>query len=314
MDDDESDFSDTESIDSCEAYINFESIRNPSTQLEEAITFSWPGIYEDDEGDDDNNAESVGEDNKKLRKMVVSTLLEEVDLAPLFDGSRWAGTRLWGAAVRCIQYIAGHLPNSSDASPVDHGIKLPTSGDGRVTMLELGCGLGVPGMIFHLLGGDVVLTDQIEILSQLENNVQKNFPHTALSSTSSDKASSPQESATTQHNTIRAMPLSWSRTDINSLLQQMHCSSTGFDIVINCDCVYEPLYGKSWHLLNETIDELLKVNPQCVVISSMERRQADGIDNFLEEMRKMDHVGSVEKVWLEEGRKIEIYVTRGINN
>ena len=66
-----------------------------------------------------------------------------------------------------------------------------------------------------------------------------------------------------------------------------------------------------WHLLNETIDELLKVNPKCVVISSMERKTAYGIDLFLEEMRNMEHVGDVENVWYEEGRKIEIYVTRG---
>ncbi|KAL7525911.1 hypothetical protein ACHAWF_001560, partial [Thalassiosira exigua] len=89
MDDD---FSDTESIDSCEEYINFESIRNPSTQLEEAISFSWPGIYEDD--DDNENAPINEGSTKRLRKIVVSTLLEEEDLAPLFDGSRWAGTRL----------------------------------------------------------------------------------------------------------------------------------------------------------------------------------------------------------------------------
>ena len=69
----------------------------------------------------------------------------------------------------------------------------------------------------------------------------------------------------------------------------------------------------SWHLLNETIDELLKVNPETLIISSMERRQADGIDLFLEEMSSMQHVGSVEKVWSEEGRKIEIYITRGIS-
>ena len=41
-------------------------------------------------------------------------------------------------------------------------------------------------------------------------------------------------------------------------------------------------------------------------------RAADGIDDFLEEMKNMQHVGSVERVWFEEGRKIEIYVTRGI--
>ena len=63
--------------------------------------------------------------------------------------------------------------------------------------------------------------------------------------------------------------------------------------------------------MNEAIDELLKVNPQTVVVSSMERRTADGIDLFLEEMRNMDHVGSVEKVWADEVRKIEIYLTRG---
>ena len=69
----------------------------------------------------------------------------------------------------------------------------------------------------------------------------------------------------------------------------------------------------SWHLLNETIDELLRINPKCTVVSSMERRAADGIDDFIDEMRNMTHVGGVEKVWHEEGRRIEIYVTRGMH-
>ena len=67
----------------------------------------------------------------------------------------------------------------------------------------------------------------------------------------------------------------------------------------------------SWHLLNDTIDELLRINPRCIVVSSVERRAADGIDEFLCEMRDMENVGGVEKVWSEEGRQIEIYVTRG---
>ena len=46
--------------------------------------------------------------------------------------------------------------------------------------------------------------------------------------------------------------------------------------------------------MNETINELLRVNPQCLVLSSMERRVANGIDGFLDKMRKMDHVGDVE--------------------
>ena len=59
--------------------------------------------------------------------------------------------------------------------------------------------------------------------------------------------------------------------------------------------VYFPSLQGSWHLLNETIDELLRVNPRCLVVSSMERRVADGIDGFLDEMRKMDHVRVMEK-------------------
>ena len=303
--DDASDYSETDSIDSCEEYIHFQSIRNSETQLEEAISFSWPGIYDDEkvDGTDDNRIyddEKVDgtDDNteKKLRKIAISTLLEEDDLAPLFDGSRWAGTRLWAAAVRAVQFLSGHLPGTKNML----GSDAPTTDDKKVvSILELGCGLGVPGMIFHLLGCNVVLTDQIEILSQLEKNVLDNFPNTSDCNKEKEQP------------TIHAMDLSWSRSDANSLLEKLGRSDTGFDIVLNCDCVYEPLYGDSWHLLNETIDELLKVNPKCLVVSSMERRQADGIDQFLEEMRSMGNVGSVEKVWSEEKRKIEIYITRG---
>lgn len=67
----------------------------------------------------------------------------------------------------------------------------------------------------------------------------------------------------------------------------------------------------SWHLLNDTIDELLRINPRCIVVSSVERRAADGIDEFLREMRGMENVGGVEKVWSEKRRQIEIYVSRG---
>lgn len=309
--DSEDDWSETQSIDSCEAYINFESIRDPSTQLEEAVTFSWPGIYQHD---DDDSTEEIqqqdgDEEGRVLRKITISTLLEEDDLAPLFGGCQWAGTRLWGAAVRAIQYLAGHLEMQESDSNGCTGAKfeLNKSGDDTTTLLELGCGLGVPGMIYHMLGSTVVLTDQEDILVQLEKNVEDNFPSTAIS----NKASSPDSAFATQY--IRAMPLSWSREGVHSLLEQIQLSTAGFDIVLNCDCVFEPLYGKSWHLLNETIDELLRVNPKCVVVSSMERRgPADGIDLFIEEMKNMKNVGNVEKVYYDEKRKIEIYVTRGL--
>ena len=166
-------------------------------------------------------------------------------------------------------------------------------------LLELGAGLAVPGMIYHLMGGDVVVTDQADILSQLEANVEGNFP-------------SPEEdcSAKCSKARIRARALSWSRDGVVGLLSELDMP-TGFDVVLNCDCVYEPLYGKSWVLLNDVIDELLRVNPRTVVVSSMERRTADGIDDFLAQMRGMEHVADVKMAWRDEKRRIEIYVTTG---
>jgi hypothetical protein len=273
------DYSDTISIDTCEEYIHFESIRNPSTQLEESISFSWPGIYCDGvvvDGDGSADVDKTatyattpsvegdaGGNQKKLRKIILSTLLEEDDIAPLFDGARWAGTRLWRAAIRCIQYLAGHLPDA----PVHPNVRLPksltttttdvsneinnndiNSKNDAISVLELGCGLGVPGMIFHLLGCNVVLTDQEDILSQLQKNVDRNFRTSSISSISSNSEQSTcdkdQTNAANTTTTIQAQPLSWSRKDVNSLLEQVGRSETGFDVVVNCDCVFEPLYGK----------------------------------------------------------------------
>jgi len=307
--DDDGSISSSATIDSCETYINFTSIRDPTTQLEEGVSFTWPGVYEDCESEE---VQGRNGPPRQLRKIVLSTLLEEDDLAPLFDGSRWAGTRLWGAAVRAIQYISTQpelMPTGIGASDGDN--------KKNITMLELGCGLGVPGMIYHMLGGSVVLTDQANILSQLEKNVVANFPETALSSDGLGPenrwpvATNPDSDAK-KNQIIRAMPLSWSRDDTSNLLRTLGLSETGFDIVINCDCVYEPLYGKSWRMLLETIDELLRVNPKCKVVTSVERRQADGIDKFLAEMNRLKNVGGVEKVMADEEKKIEIFVTTGV--
>jgi hypothetical protein len=46
----------------------------------------------------------------------------------------------------------------------------------------------------------------------------------------------------------------------------------------------------------------------------VERRQGDEIDSFLEQMKGMEYVKDVEKVWEEEKDKhIQIYVTRGVS-
>ena len=85
--------------------------------------------------------------------------------------------------------INDHLPDDiQDSEQIDGIIGMMentrTSSATSTSLLELGCGLGVPGMILHLLGCDVVLTDQEDILSQLEKNVSSNFHHTTRSNSS----------------------------------------------------------------------------------------------------------------------------------
>lgn len=247
--------SDTDSIDSNDEYmkmIQFESIRNKDG-LEEAISVQW---------------HSTTADTKPL---LISTLLEPNDLAPLFDGAGWAGTRVWHAAIAAIQYLV----EQSIVSSSTH-------------FLELGCGLGVPGMILHsLYDCKVCLTDQESILSQLQHNIQSNFENSTR---------------------ITTRALSWSKDGIQALLSQ---EESDFDVVLNCDCVYEPLYGDSWKLLVECIDELLKSNPNTLVVTSVERRTADGIDHFVKALQESPHVSTVTKAWEDVDYRIEIYVAKG---
>ena len=73
--DDEASLGSVDSNDTLHHFIQFQSHRNESTHLEESISFSYP-------------------DTPKGERITLSTLLQEDDLAPLFDGAGWAGTRL----------------------------------------------------------------------------------------------------------------------------------------------------------------------------------------------------------------------------
>lgn len=247
---------DDESMDENDPYlklIQFKSIRNKHG-LEEAISVQWHNT----------NIQTT-------KALLLSTLLQPDDLCALFDGAGWAGTRVWHAAIASIQFVVENALISDSSS-----------------LLELGCGLGVPAMVLQTLYNcRVCLTDQESILSQLEQNVKSNFA---------------------QSTRITARPLSWSKDGITTLLQQ---EAQGFDVVLNCDCVYEPLYGESWKLLVVCIDELLKHNPKTLVVTSVERRAADGIDLFLKTLAESPHVATVSKAWQDVDYRIEIYMSGG---
>lgn len=158
------------------------------------------------------------------------------------------------------------------------------------------------------MGNDVVLTDQESILAQMVENARSNFGKSFVDTTGNRDETS--DAFAGKHGKIYVQPLSWSRNGFHHLLKSTGYQN-GFDIVLNCDCVYEPLYGKSWELLAEVIDECLKVNPKCIIVTSVERRNGDGIDLFTSKMEELDNVSLVEKVLNDDSRDLELYITRG---
>lgn len=279
--------------------INFKSIRT-NDGLETAIQVQWL----DDE----------------TTKLYLSTVLEEADMAPIFAGAQWAGTRVWHAAIAMVHYLTQEQQSLSSLS--GDGMTTTTSSSTIVspnsTLLELGCGLGVPGMLCHALYGcETYLTDQECILSQLIHNVKQNFdsspdPTDPTTMTAADTTTlttpattTPSTTVHTKSGTIHAVPLTWSKDD--PLLHEID-----FSIVLNCDCIYEPLYGESWKSLVTVLETILERNPMAIVLTSVERRRADGVDKFLHCMETSSVVSKVVRVWNDDEFNIEIYQTHGI--
>jgi hypothetical protein len=141
-------------------------------------------------------------------------------------------------------------------------------------------------------------------VSQLDDNIQSNFPN---------------------DNRITAQALSWSRQGILDLLKEHRTDNSGsnstnndmfqFDVCINCDCIYEPLYGRdSWEALADILQMMAEVSPLTLLVTAVERRNADGLEDFLNRLQSSPHVQPVELVSRTDDDKhhvIEIYVTQG---
>jgi hypothetical protein len=215
----------------------FRSIRS-GTGLEIGISVSWPGI------------------NDISHRWELSTCLSSDCIAPLFHGTQWAGTRVWRAAVVALEYLLSDEAELSVGS--DHAV------------LELGCGLGVPGMVLHALRNcTVVLTDMGDLIPTVKQNISKVFPDCDLGA-----------EATVSPHAIAARELDWSAKGVSRLLEESRLAS--IDLVLCCDCIFEPLYGDSWRHLLQCQVALLRENPTAFVLTSVERRNFDGIDDYLQ--------------------------------
>lgn len=237
--------------------------------------------------DGESNADQAENTGPRLPALNLSTVLQEGSIAPLFDGTQWAGTRVWKAAVVGLEYILRQRQSEKLGA-----------------LLELGCGLGVPGMIWkQVLNADegsssprVVLTDRDSLVPQLQANVEENFAGDS---------------------SIEAVALDWSTEGIASLLEsEKETHNTVFDVCINCDCVYEPLYGrKAWESLVDVLSEIALTSPSTLLVTALERRNADNVEGFLAGLEATGRVETPIRRVLRHDEDphhvIEIYVTKG---
>mmetsp|Transcript_407 Transcript_407/g.493 ORF Transcript_407/g.493 Transcript_407/m.493 type:complete len:263 (+) Transcript_407:685-1473(+) len=170
-------------------------------------------------------------------ELELSLTFPEEDIQPVFSGACWAGTVVWPASLLLCEHIR------SDKVQVT-----------AKSVIELGSGIGVPGMTAKFLGAErVLLTEQDPLPGLLQKNVDHVFRETY------PEVGQPE-----------VLELDW--LELNDEMK--------FDIILVSDCVYQELYGDSWKALADCIKKL-SIPGRTKTYNSMERRNKDGIDEFL---------------------------------
>ena len=270
------------------------------------------------------NGDDSDENNNNVI-LELSTQLPSDCIAPMFHGTQWAGTTIWRSAVVALQYLLyyhdgdrnqSHSNNlalaTTSAKSNDSGIQF----DPSMTLLELGCGLGVPGMVLHAMTGcRTILTDKDDLVSQLQKNIATNFYNGAKDGNRND--SDRPDPNFPMERRIEAHALDWSIDGVTELLkrcQNTSSSSSTIHVVLACDCIYEPLYGDSWRNLLSVQNELLRLYPQAYVLTACHRRPCDGIDAYLAEAIQQPHLSHTEKLHIPFAHSsvVELYRLHGL--
>jgi predicted nicotinamide N-methyase len=151
------------------------------------------------------------------------------------------GVTLWQAAPRLAQYLVDHANDNSDNSLV-----VPLVANKSV--LELGAGLGLCGIVAHRLGAaHVMLTDgDTAALKQMRHNVQLNLNNCSTNTPSS----------TNNTNTsLLCRQLFWANQKHMDSFLQSSPHQAGYDVILGADVVYT---RESLEPLFDTVVTLLK--------------------------------------------------------
>ena len=145
------------------------------------------------------------------------------------------------------------------------------------TVVELGCGLGLPGWVAHLLGARAALLTDRGAISDL------------VEAARAWNGSPP---------SVAAVEFPWSNDGAKALLSHAHLNGTRPDVLLACDCIFTPLFGGPFLLL-EMLTAL--AGPHTAILVALERRPDDGAEDFF---AQASAAGFATKVLFQRGRVV----------
>mmetsp|Transcript_15143 Transcript_15143/g.39100 ORF Transcript_15143/g.39100 Transcript_15143/m.39100 type:complete len:350 (-) Transcript_15143:215-1264(-) len=181
---------------------------------------------------------------------------------PLWADGSWTGTLLWdSAALVCEIFLA---------SPSWRARLRGAS------CVELGAGLGLPGLVGSLLGATpVLLTDRQDVALLAEAGCRANRLDGAV-----------------------GVELDWEEGAARQMLKD-HLDGQAPSIILACDCIFAPLFGES-HLLLQMLSVL--AGPQTTIVLALERRPDDGAESFF----TLAHAAGFETVLLQQRNRVVV--------
>lgn len=255
----------------------------------ETFTYHWTLKSQHDKGSNDedsdpsNNHEADDDDTcNKHREIRLSVTGHKAENGQTLHST---GLTVWRAAgILADWLVEQHRDHNTDDTDDDdntgNDAVLAVLGHGcsnKKTVLELGAGLGIPGMVCHKLGraAVVILTDgDTDALANLRENVARNCCTTATS-TSTDNPTVPANATAatsmTNANIITCQQLVWGNKDhiqaVRESLSLLRASDSnrrsantaatadrGFDVILGSDIIYvnhvvDPLFDTVRQLL-----------------------------------------------------------------
>ena len=196
--------------------------------------------------------------------------IDEATIAPLYHDGTFTGSLLWDSAILVSELLLA----SAEWRDRVRGS----------TVVELGCGLGLPGWVAHLLGARAALLTDRGAISDL------------VEAARAWNGSPP---------SVAAVEFPWSDDGAKALLSHAHLNGTRPDVLLACDCIFTPLFGGPFLLL-EMLTAL--AGPHTAILVALERRPDDGAEDFF---AQASAAGFATKVLFQRGRVVCLQMRYG---